>query len=129
MQNTSPIFTATPNLGRGFIDTGNANLDGTGTVVIVLTAGANGTRVHRIVVKAITTTTAGMVRLFLKSGSYSLYKEIPVSAIIPSATVEAFSYTLELPNEDAILLPTGYTIEAATENSDWFYVFAEGADY
>jgi len=128
--NTNPVFVGTMNLGVAAIATANTNRDGTGTIGTIFTAGAQGSRVHRIRVKASVTTTAGMVRIFIHNGSaYFLYLEIPVTALTPSATVEAFSYELDLPNEDAILLPTGYTIRASTHNAENFNVFVEGGDF
>lgn len=128
--NTNPIFTATPKIGIGQISTANTNRDGTGTIGTILSAGTYGTRVNRIQIKATVTTTAGMIRIFIHDGSnYRLYKEIPVDAITPSGTVEAFEYTLDLQNEDAIILPTGYSIRASTHNAETFNVFAEGGDY
>lgn len=128
--NTNPIFTDTPNFGAAEISAANTGRDGTGTVVTIFTAGTKGSRVHRICAKAIVTTTAGMIRLFIHNGAaYFLYKEFPVTAITPSATVEAFSYELQLPNEDALVLPTGYTIRASTHNAEAFNVFIEGGDY
>jgi len=128
--NTNPVFTVTPRIGAAVISAANTNLDGTGTVVTILTAGTFGTRVHRIQIKAKVTTTAGMIRIFIHDGSsYFLYKEIPVTAITPSGTVEAFEYTLDLQNEDAIILPTTYSIRMSTHNAEAFNCFVEGGDY
>lgn len=128
--NTNPIFTDTANLAVAAISTANTARDGTGTVPTIFTAGVKGSRVHRIRVKATVTTTAGMVRIFVHNGSaFFLYLEVPVTAITPSATVESFSYELDLPNEDALILPTGYTIRASTHNAETFNVFVEGGDF
>lgn len=128
--NTNPVFTDTPNLGVAAISTANTNRDGTGTVGTIFTADVKGSRVHRIRIKAVGTTTAGMIRIFIHNGSaFFLYLEVPVSAITPSGTVESFSYELDLPNEDAIILPTGYTIRASTHNAESFNVFVEGGNF
>lgn len=128
--NTNPIFVLTPNIGAVSIATANANLDGTGTLGTLLAAGTYGTRVHRIKVKAAGTVTAGMVRIFIHDGSaYFLYKEVPITATTPSGTVEAFEAVIDLQNEDAIILPTGFTLYCSTENAETFKVFAEGGDY
>lgn len=128
--NVNPIFTLVPNIGSVLIDTANANLDGTGTVGVTFTAGADGSRVHRITIKARETTTTGMIRFFLNSGAaYYLYREIPVTVAVPSATVAAFSYLIELFGERALILPDGWTLEVSTEKAEHFYVIAEGGDY
>jgi hypothetical protein len=128
--NTAPIFTLTPQASCVGISTANTNRDGTGTIGTVLTAGAAGTRIHRITIKATVTTTAGMVRLFIYTGAtYYLWMEVPVTAITPSATVAAFSYVLSLFGESALVLPTGYSLRASTEKAENFNVVAEGGDF
>lgn len=129
--NTSPIFPLTPKIGLGQVSAANTNRDGTGTLVNILTGGANGTRIHRITIRATVTTTAGMVRLFIYDGSSvtRLWREVPVSAITPSASVEAFSANLELFGELALHLPANYVLRAATHNAEAINVIAEGGDY
>lgn len=128
--NTTPILTIISNLGAVAIGTANAGRDGSGTVGTVLTAGANGTRICRIQIKATVTTTAGMVRLYIYTGSvYYLWREVAVTAVTPSATVAAFESTVELLGERALVLPTGYSLRASTENGENFNVVADGGDY
>ncbi len=128
--NTSPIFTLTPNVGAVAISTANANRDGTGTIGTVFTAGANGSRISKIQIKATVTTTAGTIRLFIYTGSvYFLWREITTSAITVSATLPAFEYTLRLIGEDALNLPTGYSLRASTEKAENYNIIAEGGDY
>ena len=67
----------TANTGINVIDTANPNLDGSGTIVQVFTAGINGSIVKSIIVKAIQPTTSGMIRLFRQNGSdIVLFKEL-----------------------------------------------------
>ncbi len=128
--NTTPVFIRTPKIGAVAISTANTNKDGTGTIGTVFTAGTDGSRIHRIVIEAITTTTAGMVRLYIYTGSvYFMWKEISVTAATPSATVQAFISTTELFYEDALILPTSYSLRASTHNAETFNVIAEGGDY
>jgi hypothetical protein len=128
--NTFPIFTLIPNIGQATISTANANRDGTGTIGTVLTAGADGTRVTRISIKARVTTTAGMVRLFIYTGAaYHLWREILVTAITPSATVASFEYTIELTGDRALVLPTGYSLRASTEKAEAIDVVIEGGNF
>jgi hypothetical protein len=128
--NTSPVFPLTPVIGHGQVSVANANRDGTGTLVDVLTGATNGTRVQRITVKATVTTTAGMVRLFLYNGSVTrLWKEIEVTAITPSATVKSFANEIELFGELALHLPANHILRAATHNAETFNVIAEGGNY
>jgi hypothetical protein len=128
--NIDPIFLLTPKVGMVAIATANANLDGTGTIGTVFTAGSNGSRIHKITIKAIVTTTAGMIRIYIYDGAaYKLLKELLVTAITKSATVSAFEYELYLPEEEALILPTGYSLRASTEKAETFNVIAEGGDY
>lgn len=128
--NKEPIFTLTPVIGAVQISTANANLDGTGALGTVITGGTNGTRISKITIKSIVTTTAGIIRLFIDNGSAAfLFKEILVAAITKSATVAAFAYELGLPGESALVLPTGYSLKAATEKAEAFNVIAEGGNY
>lgn len=68
--NTSPVFTLTPNITVGqTVTTANTAKDGTGTVVTVHTAGANGSFVYSVVFQPIGTNTASVGRIFLNNGS------------------------------------------------------------
>ena len=128
--NTSPIFPLTPVIGVGQVSAANTNRDGTGTIVDVLTGATEGTRVHRITIKAIVTTTAGMIRLYIYNTTNTrLWKEILVTALTVSATVAGFEYTLELTGELALHLPNGYKLQASTHNAETFNVVAEGGNY
>lgn len=128
--NTHPIHTLAQIIGMAQIATANANRDGTGTLGTVVTGAGDGTRIHKITIKATVTTTAGMIRLFIDNlTNIRLWKEIPVTAITPSATVEAFSSIIELLGEEALTLPSGYILKAGTEKAETFNVIAEGGNY
>jgi len=128
--NTQPVYERIPVVGSVVVSAANTNRDGTGTVVTVLTAGTDGTRIRRITIKATATTTAGMVRLFLHDGTnFRLWKEVVVAAITPSAAVETFEEIIELFGEDALSLPTLYSLRASTHNAETFHVTAEGGNY
>jgi hypothetical protein len=129
-QNRTPIFVETPKIGLGQVSTANTNRDGTGTIATIFTAGSNGSRVNRVITKAVGTTTAGMVRLYIHDGANArLWKEVSVTAITPSATVESFKNEIYMPGELALVLPTGYSIRASTHNAETFNIIAEGGDY
>lgn len=126
--NTAPVFTNVANIGLVTISTANTNRDGTGTIGTVLTAGSNGSRIGQVVIIAQGTTTAGMIRLFIHNGTTAfLHKEVAVTAITPSGTVQAFTATVVYPN--GLVLPTGYSLRASTHNAESFNVIAEGGNY
>jgi hypothetical protein len=130
---TQAQYAAVPKVGIGQLSTANTNRDGTGTLATVFTAGANGSRIERIVIQATGTTTAGMVRLFLHDGTNArLYEEVPVSAVTPSGTTAAFFETLEAfgtPRLMPLVLPTGWSLRASTHNAESFNVIAVGGDF
>lgn len=126
--NTSPIFTLTARSDVAQVTAANGNRDGTGTIVTVAAAGANGTRIDLIRVQAIVTTTAGMVRLFIHDGTnMRLYKELPISAVTVSATVDGYSVNYR--PDEPIVLPSGYSLRASTNNAEAMNVFIHGGDF
>lgn len=124
---TSPVFEAVPQISAVSIGTANTNRDGTGTVGTVITGVAAGTEVRRIVIQAIGTTTAGMVRLFTFDGTnYRALREVVVTAITVAAGTAAFRAEIAL--SDVILPNASWSIVASTHNGETFHVTAFGAD-
>lgn len=130
---TSANYASTPNIGIGAISTANTNRDGTGTIGTVLTAGASGSRIDAIDIKATGTTTAGMIRLFVHNGTTAfLLTEIPVIAITPNGTLPSWEAQLNTNTMSQVLpliLPTGYSLRAATNNAETFNVIAVGGNF
>lgn len=123
----------TANTGIGLISTANSNLDGSGTLITILTAGSSGSgwkgcEIQSITVKATVTTTFGMVRLFVvdNSSNTKLLTEIEVPAISRSAVVSSFTRTITL---DKFELQAGYSIKASTEKAESFVVTIEALDW
>lgn len=116
----------TANTGITRINTANSNLDGSGTLGTVITAGANGTLIKSISIKAIGNTTSGMVRLFVDDGSNTrLLYEVMIPSVRPGANNPAFEEQLIL----NMTLEAGYTIKASTQNAENFNIIAEGMDW
>jgi len=127
-----PNFVATPRNAIAQVSAANTARDGTGTVVTVFTAGASGSRIDRITIEAVATTTAGMIRLFVNDGSNSrLWREVSVSAITPSGTVATFTTEINSSNSalPLLILPNGYSLRASTHNAETFNIIAEGGDF
>lgn len=128
---TTPVFVATPKTYQAQIATANTARDGTGTIGTVATGVANGTVITHVRVQATVTTTAGVVRLWYSPDSGTtnrLLKELLITAITPSTTVEAFS--VEHVFTDPLILPDGSALlRASTHNAETFNVFAVGGDY
>ena len=126
--NTVPKFIDAPIIGIAEISVANTKRDGTDTMVVVATGTDAGKVIELIRVLAIATTTAGMIRLFLHDGSTKyLYKELPVAAVTASPTAPAFEKEF-VPTGGSLTLPTGWTLEAATEKAEAFKVFAFGGN-
>lgn len=126
-------YAGTPRLGTGKLSAANALRDGTGAVVNVFTAGASGSRIEAITIQATATTTPGMIRLFVFDGTNTnLLGEVGVSGLTPSGTQPAFAVqltTANLSNLLPLILPTGHSLRAATNNAEAFNVIATGGDF
>jgi hypothetical protein len=129
---TQAQYAAVPKVGAVVISTANTNRNGTGTIDTVFTAGSNGSRIDSIDVQATATVTAGMIRLFIHNGTSSfLFAEVPVSAATPSGTAPAYNAQFT-PNTTAVLpivIPTGYSLRASTNNAESFNIIAFGGDF
>lgn len=129
----TPQYAATPKVGLGQVSVANTNRDGTGTIATVFTAGASGSRIDRVNIQAVGTTTAGMIRLFIHDGvNARLYHEEPIGAMTPSATVAAAFATCDpitYPTKFPLVLPSGYSLRASTEKAETFNVIAMGGDF
>jgi hypothetical protein len=128
--NTAPIFPVSPVIGVANISSAITTRTVTGVTGLtsVQAGGTNGTRVDRISIKATATTTAGIIRLWLYSGSGNaqLFHEEIVSAITPSATTAAYSTDIYYTD---LLIPSGWTLYASTEKAEAFNVFLHGGEY
>jgi len=130
---SNPSYAATPKCGLGQVSIANTARDGTGTIATVFTAGANGSRIDAIDIKAVGTTTAGMIRLFIHDGTNArLLTEIPVTALTPSDTLPSWEAQLNTNSMSQVLpiiLPTNYSLRASTNNAETFNVIAFGGDF
>lgn len=106
---------------RGALSAANTNRDGTGTLVTIATGGASGSRIDDITIKALVTTTAGMVRLYTSfdnGTTNDLIAEVIVTAITASATMPSFEQKLV---DQGIILPTSTSLlRASTERAEAF---------
>ncbi|MCO8161987.1 hypothetical protein NJC38_07425 [Pseudomonas sp. 21LCFQ010] len=125
----SPQYTAVPRLVTVQLNTANSATDGTGTLgAEKFTAGVNGSRLDRAVVKATVTTTAGMVRLFSTvNGARRLLTEIPVLAVTRSASVPGFETVVDFLG--GLPIPAGSEISASTERGESIVLSLFGGDF
>jgi len=85
-------------------------------------AGASGSRVDRIRVQALGTTTSGMIRLFV--GTALIY-ELPVVAVTPSGTQPAWGADIVFDN--GLILQASAVLKASTNNAESFALTAISA--
>lgn len=108
---SSPAYAATPNNGAALLTSLESSYTAPTTTQTLLTAGASGTRLNRIVAKGVATTVAGKVLLFLYDGTtYHLFDELDITAVTLSTTVDAFR--IERAYQD-LVLKTGWSLRAA----------------
>lgn len=129
----SAAYAATPLLDlTALTATANTNRDGTTGVYTAIASGvASGKYIRRVTLCALGTTTAGVVRFFYSADSGTtkrLIKEVLVTAITPSATVEVFR--TEVPEIAGLVLPgTTYQIYCNTHNAEAFATAVESGSF
>ncbi|WP_375414615.1 hypothetical protein [uncultured Bradyrhizobium sp.] len=124
----APVYIGTPQTWQAALTAANSNMDGTGTIVDVVTGGSSGSRIDKVRVVASGTTSVGKVRFFLYDGSNTyMIKEVLVSAIVPSTSIEAFVAEWDA---DGLVLPSSsWKLRASTHNAEAFKVFAKGGNF
>jgi hypothetical protein len=126
-QNIAPRVIAEKKTWAVAFSAANTARDGSGTLVTLVTAAAQGSKIELIRYAYEATTNAGMFRIFLHNGSiYLLVKELTVSAISASGSVAAASGEWK-PTTD-LIVPTGWTVQVATNEAVAGSAFAMGGD-
>lgn len=124
---TAPNFAATPRYGGVSIGTADASRTAPTNVGTVFTAGSSGSRIDEVTITAAGTSTANVVRLFVFNGTtYFLIQEVLVNAITASASQDSFSTTLTF---NSLVLPSGHSLRATTNNAETYHVHAFGGDF
>lgn len=133
--NTTPIYVKQPDISWAtVITTANTAMNGTGTVLTVVTAPADGMFVNRLAVRALGTNVATVLRVFLNNGSdqtvaanNALLADITLSATTASNTTALNPVDVPL----NIALPAGYklNITIGTTVASGYLVTAIGGDY
>lgn len=117
---TTANYSSTPRTALVSINTANTARNGTGTITSIFSAGASGSRIDDISIVAQSTTTAGVVRLFLYNGTtHFMIREVLVSAITPSTTQAVFSASLV---GLGLVLQSGWALTASTNNAESFNI-------
>jgi len=117
----SPQFVAAPINAAVNVAVANAARDGTGTIAVLYTcANVSGCRIDDIFLKAKSTTTAGMLRMWLHDGTnFRLIREILVTAITASGTVASWETALV---NLGIVMQNGWSLRFSTDKAESFDV-------
>ncbi len=108
---------ATPSIT---VSAANAAVDGTGTMVELMTGAALGSGIDDLIITARITTTVGMIRFFKDiAGTKTLMFEVPVTAVTRSASVPGWSQSLY---NLGWRLESGQKIFVSTEKAEAFTV-------
>jgi hypothetical protein len=142
--NTQPIFPITPKVSFGKVLAANALTDGTGTVVLLYTAGVNGSKIDQIKFRHLGINVASVLRLFINDGSGLLAanfalayeKSIPALAAL-SQVAESTDFDITITKNTTETappipyLPAGYKIygSVGTILGAGIMVSIHGADY
>lgn len=111
------------------VSTANTNLDGTGTLSTLITGADYGTDIKSITVKAIGSSTIGMVRLFLYDGTNTkLFMEIPIPTSAQYAVVPAFTKVVNF-RGFGFMLKANWSIKVSTEVAQSFAITANAVSW
>lgn len=124
---TSPAFAVTPRIGSVSVATADSSYTAPTNVGTVMVGASGGTRIAEVVVKAVATSAAAIVRLFLYDGTtYWLFDEVTVAAATGSATVQQTRVSTTYNN---LILPSAsWSLRATISVSQATHVTALGAD-
>jgi hypothetical protein len=142
--NIIPIFPAKMNVSWGTLTAANTAKDGTGSAIVIFTAGTDGSRVDEIKARPLGTNATTVLRLFINNGSdpevaanNTLLHEVTIAETTLSEVGALADYvvTVTLGNADPICpiphLPAGYKITATlgTAVAAGIQVTVFGGDY
>jgi hypothetical protein len=136
--NTSPIFTLTPNIGLASVAAANTASDGSGVLVTLFTAGANGSRLERIRYNNAQATAAAssamVIRFFITDNAGAnpkLLAEVALATATRSTTAVGAGGVLVFSN--GLVIPTGTVIKVIQSvyagAQDLMHYVAEGGDF
>lgn len=128
---TAPAFAATPQVATVPVVTANTTRDGSGTIATLMTAGASGTKVEEIRIKADNDPADSIVVIYLYDGSnYAVFDEFDMgNPAAATATVTAYGESRTYEN---LILKSGWSLRAsitAALTAGEINAFAFGGDF
>ena len=136
--NTTPIFTLTPNIGMAEVSAANTESDGTGALVTLFTAGANGSRVEYVkftnAQSLAAASSAMVVRIFVTDtggANPRLIGEAALGAITRTVAVVGATGTITFTN--GLVLASGQLLQCCQSVyagvQDLMHFIAVGGNY
>lgn len=126
--NTSQVYIQALNTRSATLFTANNMLDGTGPMSEIFVAGPNGSRVDKILVKALAATSSGLINIFIGNGSaIRLVTQAVVEPMLPSLLATTFETVISTTN--IFTLPPGWTLYASITRNEYFSITAFGGDF
>ena len=125
--NRVPIFVNTVNTHVVSIATADTSLTAPAAAGTIYTNSSGlAALVSRIRGKAMGSTTASMVRIFLHDGTtYYLWREYLTDTLVASGTVKSFEFDEEV----QLYLPDEWSLRATTHGGDDFMIYADVGEY
>ena len=134
--NTLPIYPLTPNVSWCTVRTGNSLYNGTGSVDTAFTAGANGSRVDKIIFKSLgSNSNITVARIFIFNNTNNAIEtnnSLIVEQNLPITSSSNSSVTSEITLEYTdLFLQAGYKLNVtlATSVVDGWEIIVFGGDY
>lgn len=132
--NTLPIYPKTPNVSWTTLTTANTSRDGTGDVAILYTAGPDGSRISKIMIKHLGTNAQTVLRIFINNGNSTTNpgnNTFYVERTVMTATASDNSATAYDEIELDIAIPGGYRLLATLGSAvaSGLAITAVGGDY
>lgn len=126
----TPIFTQTPRNVWAQLTTANTGYDGSGTLVTLFTAGANGAKVFEITIECEGTSSAAVVNLFIDTNgtgtTWRIFDSFTIDAVTTSTTTKPFRVSKQYDN---FIMTNGGVIKATTTVTQNYAIHANVADF
>ena len=125
---SSQLFIGKVNTRSTTIFNANTMLDGTGPMAELFVAGPEGSRVDKILIKALASTSSGVISVFMSDGSdIRLVTQSTVDPVLPSTISTTFESVIT--TSDIFTIPAGWSLLVSTTKNEYFTVTAFGWDY
>jgi hypothetical protein len=135
--NTAPVFGAAPMVNwdaAGALTAANTNMDGTGTLQTVFTAGADGAFLEKIVARTAGTNVASVLRIFVNNGgsnAVAANNKLVAEMSLPATTATSAAAQQDYEKIMNLRVPGGYRVMVCigTAVAAGWHISGHGASY